>query len=191
MVLSNYQASLSILKFTLPARTDPLCQKFPLTLPCSYKLFCSIRGRINLGHIPYLFISWLPFRTMAVNRKIAFSVTDDWHGIFCDKIQIHWHLIKQVKHKIWKPLKILSLSLTFQNLIVPAALDNVHSVPPQIESNRKSLLKNFHCIMGYFMWKNQNSGIEHINYSYSLRVTNFRVSFAVEYIFIVLLLLGF
>ena len=40
--------------------------------------------------------------------------------------------------------------------------------------------------MGYFMWKNQNSGIEHIKYSYSLRVTNFRVSFAVEYIFIVL-----
>ena len=116
-------------KFTLPGRNDPL--NFPLTLPCSYEWFCSIRGRINLGHIPYLFINFADFlfgQWLCIG-KTAFSVTDDWFGIFCGKIQIHWLLINQIKHKIWKPLKILSLSLAFQNLIVPAAIAYIHSGP--------------------------------------------------------------
>ena len=74
MVFCNYQASLSILKFTLPGRNDPfnfLCQNFPLKLLCSYEWFCSITGHIKLCHIQYLFINFADFRfgQWLYNRK--------------------------------------------------------------------------------------------------------------------------
>ena len=42
-----------------------------------------------------------------------------------------------------------TLPFTFQNLIVPAALDYIHSGPPKTESNPKSFLKNIHSITVY------------------------------------------
>ena len=72
--------------------------------------------------------------------------------------KIGFIMISVIVHVTFKSLKImllkiLSLSLVFQNLIVPAPLDNVHSGPPQIKSNRKSLLKNIHYMKVYFICK--------------------------------------
>ena len=64
IVFYDYQASLSISKLRYPDEMTHLTfmPEFPLKLPFSYEWFCSIRGRINLGHIPYLFINFADFR---------------------------------------------------------------------------------------------------------------------------------
>ena len=128
MVFCNYQDSLSISKFTLPGRNDPLNCCYARTFHWSFHVRMNGFAALQTASMLVIFricllISLTSGFDNAVYRKTAFSVKIDWFFILCCKIQIHWPLINQIKHKTWKPLNNLSLSLAFQNLIVPSALD--------------------------------------------------------------------
>ena len=62
---------------------------------------------------------------MCIGKLHFLSQTTDFASFVAKFEFIGLLLIYQIEHKIWKPLKILLLSLAFQNLIVPAALDNI------------------------------------------------------------------
>ena len=136
MAFSHYQAALSISKFTLPARTDPLnfySRNFHQNFHVSMDGFALFEAALILVIFPMCvyefrclrFGEWLYMgKTHFPSRRLI--------CIFCGKIQIYWPLMKKIVMESTEKSIAFTLPFPFQKLIVhvPASLDYVLSRPP-------------------------------------------------------------